>query len=930
MSVAAGTRIGSYEVIDVIGAGGMGEVYRARDTRLHRDVALKILPEVFASDAERLARFEREAHVLASLNHPNIAAIYGLEEGRPEGGPDDGNVGTGFNRPVRALVMELVEGETIADRIARGPMSLDEALPVARQIADVLQAAHEQGIIHRDLKPANIKLRPDGSVKVLDFGLAKALEPAGSIAGAATISPTITSPAMMTGIGMLLGTAAYMSPEQAKGRPADKRSDIWAFGCIVYEMLTGRRAFEGEDVSDTLANVLKSSPEWSALSADVPPRIRALLTSCLQKDRTQRMADIAVAQFLLNDGTQLESFAAAKPPARVERRGMRDVLAWTLCAAALVTVGVVITMWAPWRGASAPRPVRFEIAPPPAVPVVPAGGDVNVAVSPNGERIVYVSSQFGFGVGGGGAQLVLRDVGRLEPVPIRGTIGRYPFFSPDGQWIGFFLNGELKKVSVTGGPSITVCRFSGQPSGATWGPQNTIVFATSDPTTGLFSVPAGGGEPTLLTKPDTARGERDHANPVFIGGRNAVLFRITSSSAETAEVAVLDLANGRSQVLIRGGENASYVEGGYLVYAALGTLRAVRFDVETLQVTSDAVPVVDGVRQLGRGPAEFTISRNGTLAYIVGSGDAVGPRRTLVSVDRHGKEEALDAPPRAYGFVRVSPDGNRLAVDVRAQEADIWIWELRRKTLTRLTFDPASDQAPLWTPDGRRIVFSSSRAGAQSLFWQSADGTGTVARLTTAEQPQWPTAISPDGKQVVLREVGSNSVDLKLLNLADPSRSAKGRDDLGSLVATPFNDEAADISPDGRWVTYYSNESGQNEVYVRPFPNAQEGRWQISTGGGSRPVWAKSGRELFYLGPRTEMMMVPVETSPTFSAGNASKLFDGPWYFGNAGRSFDVSRDGQHFFMIKEGAATDSSAAVSTVNVVVNWQEELKARLAGK
>jgi eukaryotic-like serine/threonine-protein kinase len=908
LTLNPGTRLGPYEIVAPLGAGGMGEVYRARDTKLDRDVAIKVLPELFVSDPERVARFQREAKTLAALNHPHIGGIYGLEDA-------DG---------VRALVLELVDGPTLADRIAQGPIPLDEALPIARQIAEALEAAHEQGIIHRDLKPANIKLRPDGTVKVLDFGLAKALEPASAVSPIVTASPTITTPAMMTGIGMILGTAAYMSPEQAKGKLADKRSDIWAFGCVVYEMLTGTRPFDGDDVSDVLATVLKGEPDWSAIPREVPADVTAIIRKCLAKDRRHRIPDISVVRFLLN-----EPPSAPPAAATVVAASARSSARTGLIAAAIWIVSVAVAGGATWLLTRPTplkvQPVRFSIVPPPTAPFNVQGFFRNLAISPDGANLVYVAAS----VSGAAGQLMIRPIDQLDAVPLRGIDNAgFPFVSPDGHWVGFFAggaNGELKKVAITGGPPITLCRFEGVARGASWGADDTIVFATSNVNTGLMSVPAGGGEPKVLTKPDVAHGELDHLFPAWLPDRRrSVLYTVINGSIDTATVAVLDLETGQSTTLIRGGSDAQYVRTGHLVYASAGTLRAVRFDPARRAVLSDPVPVVEQVTMLTTGAADFSISEQGTLAYVTG-GPATGAARSLVWVNRQGRQEPIGAPPRTNAIPRLSPDGTRLALDIRDQQNDIWIWEFARKTLTRLTVDPGLDSFPVWTPDGRRIAFASGRAaGVPNLFWQAADGIGAVERLTTSFAPQVPNSFSPDGKTIIFTQVNvKTGSDLMQLHL-DGSAKAE------PLIQTDFTEAGGEISPDGGWIAYQSNESGQSEVYVRPFPKVDGGRWPISTGGGSWPAWSRNGRELFYVAPNTAMMAVPVQTSPRFSAGNPSKLFDGPRNLVQPSRTYDVSPDGQRFLMIKDPTVGDQNTPSLPINVVVHWTEELKARVPTK
>jgi len=930
MSLTPGTRLGVYEVTAAIGAGGMGEVYRARDTRLKREVALKILPVSFAMDADRLARFQREAEVLASLNHPNIAAIYGLEEGSVEAGPH-----------MRALVMELVEGETLADRIARGPIPVDEALPIAKQITEALEAAHEQGIIHRDLKPANIKVRPDGTVKVLDFGLAKLGEPRGSgqqaPGGALSMSPTITSPAM-TGVGMLLGTAAYMSPEQARGKVADKRSDIWAFGCVLYEMLTGRHAFAGDEVSDVLASVLAREPDWTLLPAGFSPVLAMYIKRCLHKDSKQRVGDIRDVRLALEGAFEpaaTQTLADAVPWVRFWRHPATAAI-----VASSLMASTAFVVWSLTRPTPA-SPVRLTIALPEGQTVrVGGGGGPDLAISPDGRQIVFVAGETL-------PRIYVRAMDRLDPQRLAGPESpRMPFVSPDGNWVGFFdTPAVLKKVSVNGGPPVTLCNLVGAPGatgggprGGSWGPDNTIIFATNDPATGLLRVSAGGGEPEVLTKPDPQKGEADHFWPEVLPGGGAVLFTIvkaggspfnTGRTIENAQIAVLNLRTGEQKVLIQGGSYPRYVTTGHIVYGVGGTLRAVALDLARLEVRSDPFPVLEGVDTTVTGGASFAVAQDGSLVYVQ-SGQRVSElERTLVWVDRKGREETIAAPPRAYIYPRISPDGTRVALDVRDQDNDIWVWDFARTTLTRGTFDPELNTFPAWTPDSKRIAFSVNRAGFGTIGWQAADGTGAVEALTegTARSTsQVPGSFSPDGTRLVLREITPKTgYDISLLTLETPRRTTP-------LVQTAFTEYNPEISPDGRWLTYESNESGQFEVYVRPFPDVAAGRWQVSTGGGRQPLWARSGRELFYgsLASPGRIMAVQIPPGPTFSAGNPQMIVDGP-YAGApggipvplSGRTYDVSADGQRFLMIKQSVSTNTAAPAQIV-VVQHWLEDLK------
>jgi serine/threonine-protein kinase len=927
----SGTRLGLYEILAGIGSGGMGEVYRAKDRKLGRDVALKILPASFTNDPERVARFRREAQVLASLNHPHIAQIHGLEE----------------SNGAQFLVLELVDGESLDKRIARGPIPVDETLGIAKQIAEALEAAHEKGIIHRDLKPANIALTNDATVKVLDFGLAKAVETTSGSVNAMN-SPTITSPAMMTGVGVILGTAAYMAPEQAKGRAADKRSDIWAFGCVFYEMLTGKRAFDGEDVSDTLANVLKTEPDWSALPASVPGHIRDLLRQCLLKDRKQRIGDIPVVRYILSVPAPLVPETVA--PLERARRSAKQT---ALIAAVGVAGAALLVAAGGWISLHLTTPaslsvMRFAIVPPPAQPLAAQGIDRDIALSPDGTHLVYR-----VGLGSGQTQLVVRALNELDARPLAGTQNaRAPFISPDGHWVGFFgVDERLRKVAMTGGPPIQLCTINGAPRGASWEIDDTIVFATSDLATGLLSVPAGGGEPKVLTKPDRADGTGDHVLPTVLPGGRAVLFTINAAQPENAELAVLDFATGQWKVLIRGGSQAAYVAPlpgsgptGYLVYAAAGSLRAVRFDAARLKVMGDPVPVLDQLAMFPTGAAEFAVSRAGSLVFVPSiPGNQFFALRALLWVTRQGHEEPIMAPPRVYATARLSPDGAKVALGIYEQNADIWIWDLRRQTLERLTNDFSADMSPVWTPNGRHIIWAANAGTPRpNIFRQAADGTGTPERLVTSSNAQFPTAISADGARLLMNEnpnAGGLAYDVSMLTLESPSKADLRPIRLLHTAASELN---ADLSPDGHWLAYQSNESGKYEVYVRPFPNVDDGRTLISTAGGTRPMWAHSGRELFYLDADGFLTTVSVQAvGSTFKAGTPTKLLNTRYYAGtttrgNDLRGYDVSVDDQRFLMIKENAPaagqdqqTTATQGASMV-VVLNWLEELKTRVPTK
>ena len=893
----------------------MGEVYRARDTNLNRDVAIKVLLASVASDPDRLARFSREAQVLASLNHPNIAHIHGLEEANG----------------LTALILELVEGEDLAQRIARGAIPIDEALPIARQIAEALEAAHEHGIIHRDLKPANIKVRPDGTVKVLDFGLAKAMDPpAGTAAGAATAnSPTLTSPAMMTGVGVILGTAAYMSPEQAKGRAADKRSDVWAFGCVLFEMLTGRRAFDGDDMTEVLGAVVRLEPRWEDLSPEVPRPIRTLLHSCLIKDRRHRVADISTALFVIDKAASLaasDGTAAVAVPAQATllQRWVTPVIA-ALVAAAIV--GPVAWFAARPDGPVTPQVSRLLVTTSGNAQVAFNGN--NLAITPDGARVVYVGNR--------GTQLFVRALDALEPVVVSaGSSLRGPFVSPDSQWIGFTDGSVLKKVAVTGGPTVTVTTLDGATRGATWGPDDSIIAATSNGATGLQRIGLAGGAITVVTRPDRAQGDADHLWPEALPDGRGVLFTIVALTGglDAAQVAVLDWRTGTHSIVVRGGRHARYVprgldsavrgerEGGYLVYTSAGALHAVPFDLVSLKTLGPPVSMVSNVVGTQFGAVDTVVASNGTLAYVEGS-DAygtLGRQRAIVWVDRQGRETPIPAPPRAYVYPRLSPDGTRIAVIALDLDVDVWLWELGRSTLTRATFDPAADHTPLWTPDGRRLIFSSDRLGIRNLFWQMANGTGDIVRLVESQNRQSATGVSPDGRRLIVMETGQKTAEDVMQVELDGTHRVK------PLVQTTFSERNGVISPDGRWLAYDANDAGRFEISVRPYPDVNSGRWQVSSAGGTRPLWSRNGRELFYVSLTGALMRVGIESGPA-SATTPTQLI-GEGYMTappiDIGRSYDVSPDGQRFLMIKDGDGSNQTAAPRSIIVVQNWREELK------
>ena len=750
----------------------MGEVYRARDTKLNRDVALKILPESFTADPDRLARFRREAQVLASLNHPNIAAIYGFED----------------SGATHALVMEFVDGLTLAELIdAAGDhapgLSLADALPIARQIAEALEAAHETGIIHRDLKPANVKVRADGTVKVLDFGLAKAIDPAESSASAIANSPTLTARA--TQLGMIIGTAAYMAPEQARGRAVDRRADIWAFGVVAYEMLSGRRAFDGDDISITLASVLKEDVRWDALPADLPAPLQRLLRRCLEKDPKRRLSWIGEARLILEDPASLNSDVAispaaiaAAPPFPLWRRAMP----WAFAALGLGAALVSIALWAPWRTTLVPIPRKLLVSIGVDASMVPFLGAPAI-LSPDGTTLAVVAQATGRP-----AEMFIRKLDQLQAAPLAGTEGASsPFFSPDGQWIAFFAGGKLKKVSVTGGAPVTLCDAEAG-RGGTWADDDTIIFTPSgSQQVKLLRVSASGGAPAVFGT--LGEGAVTQRWPQALPGGKAVLYTEHSAGNgfDSANLVVAPLAGGAPKIVMRGAYYGRYVpsgstsgtrlasaserEGGHLLYMQQGTLFAVPFNLDRLETAGQAVPAIDGLSALpGIGSASVAFSADGTLVYVPGS--AQSNANSIDWMTRDGKTSTLRAAKAGWANPRFSPDGQKLAMDMTdGKQRDIWVYDWARDTLTQLTFDAGNDRYPVWTPDGKRIVFGSDRAkqGVLNLYWVNADGTGEPTRLTDSPNSQQPVSWHPSGKFLAL------SRECAAARPAGPDDAANGR-----------------------------------------------------------------------------------------------------------------------------------------------------------
>jgi serine/threonine-protein kinase len=879
-----GQTLGVYRIKTWLGAGGMGAVYRGHDLKLERDVALKILPREFSRDVQRLARFRREAHLLASLNHPHIGHIYGFEE------HDD----------LHALVLELVDGVTLADRIAKGPLPLDDALAIARQIAAALEAAHEQGVVHRDLKPANIKVTHEGVVKVLDFGLAKALDP-----GSAMSDGVAVAAASLTRVGAVLGTAAYMAPEQTKGLAVDKRCDIWAFGCVLYEMLTGRAAFPGESAAEIAAAVLAHSPDWALLPAATPPTIRTLVTRCLQKDPTRRVRDIGDARIEIEE--QLATDSNAGQGTRLRPSHPRGTpWRWGVFGASISAVLVAIVAWLVHFGAVSPtdaRSVRLALPlPEPPQSPMPYGTE-NIAISDDGARIAYLS----------GDRLWVRRMDQQEATPVNARTAFDPFFSPDGEWLGFFDNTGLYKVSVLGGAPIRLVMTSERFGGGTWR-GGMIVFATSE---GLFQVPESGGQPRPLVKPDPRRNERMFAWPRYFMDGRSILFTIASTQVnDEPAIATLDLKTLQTHVILRGGSAARELSNGYLVYAAGQSLKAVGFDAASQRIRGDVVslPDVALATAVDNGAAQFAVSQTGTLVFL--SPRESGERLVTLSwMDHEGREEPLGLEPGRYKYPRVSPDGTRVALDVPGANRDIWIWDLRRKRLARLTDGPTEDLLPVWSVDGNRVFFASDRAGTFDVYSQTADGATPAQVEFFGPGAQMPASLTPDGTRMIVME---NFKSLAVLDASQPRQ-------LTPLLNGDFSYWLGVVSPDGKWIAYESDEFGDRiEVCVRPFPDVRSRREKVSVDGGRFPLWGPKGRaELYYVDLNGTMMAAAMTLSPTLEVGGVRKLFQSEKpERGLSGRPYDISPLDQRFLITKY--LPRGSAGEVNVSVVLNWQAELK------
>jgi serine/threonine-protein kinase len=890
----------------------MGEVYLARDTKLNRDVALKTLPDTFTHDPERLARFRREAQVLATLNHPHIAAIYGLDEAKGQ----------------QFLVLELVDGETLDKRVARGAIPVDEALGIARQIAEALEAAHEKGIIHRDLKPANIALTGDGHVKVLDFGLAKATDADRGAPLDVSNSPTITSPAMMTGVGVILGTAAYMSPEQAKGRAADKRSDIWAFGCVLYEMLSGRRAFDGEDATDVIAAVVRSEPDWRALPPHVPEHIRLLLRRCLEKDRGKRVADISTARFLITE-------PAASAVLRVTSSGVlpeaRPRPLWKRAApfaltAVLAGIAIGGAMWMARPTVPAPVVTRFSF---------PLGdgqaftnpGRPLVAISADGRRMVYVANN----------RLYLRSISELEARPLSGTENpagvASPIFSPDGQSIVFYstgntrtssLGGLIKRIGLSGGAAVTICE-AGSPFGMSWD-RDTILFGAGNQ--GIMRVAANGGTPEVVAR--VKDNEQAHGPQMLPDGQSLLFTLATERRWDTARI-VLQRKSGERKTLVEGGSDGRYVPTGHLVYAIGGTVFAIPFDDRQLEVRGGAVPIVVGVKRAlsgNTGAAQLSVSATGSIMYIPGPPSTSGDQ-ILALVDRTGTLTPLKLPPGSYQHPRLSPDGNRVAFSVDdGRETNIWVYGLSGAAAMRRLTVGSNNRFPVWTSDGQRIAFQSDREKDFAIWWQRADTSGNAERLTkpAAGTSHVPESWFPRGDSFLFSVTKGSSTTLWTFSLPDQKEERFNGVESSNPLGSVF-------SPDGRWVSYYSNAEGVYRVFVQPFPPTGD-KYLISKdlGAARHPMWSPDGKEVFYVPALGQFEVVALQTRPTFTFGNPVAVPVGAFVEAavTTERNYDILPDGNRFITVIPADESQRGNPEREIRVVENWFEELKARVPVK
>jgi serine/threonine-protein kinase len=868
-----GTRVAHYEVISTIGRGGMGEVYKARDSKLKRDVALKTLSEELAADPDRMERLEREAQIIAALNHPHIAAIHGIEE-------IDGR---------KVLVLELVEGQTLADRLRGGPLRVDIAFEIALQIASAIENAHDRGVAHRDLKPDNVAFTRDGHVKVLDFGLARDLASAGS-AHATLVNVER---------GVASGTAAYMSPEQARGETTDGQTDIWAFGITLYEMLTGTSPFERKSSTETLARVLEAEPDYNKLPPSLPAGAKRLVRRCLEKDRRRRFRHMADVRIEIEDTlTALSTEPAAVPVRRAHGRAF--VAAAAAAIVLFAVTAIALRSWMLGGDGAPPEVVRLAI---PGVerPFPLPFGTQDLAISADGAQVAYTGRD-------GTAVRRLRDSQATK----LSLTGANPVFSPDGTWLAA---GTLRRAPISGGAPTELVVNTERPAGTTWSRDGTIIFAT---TGGLYRVDAAGGEPEVLLRPSSERGEVLFAWPHFLPNGSAVVFTIVPRGAiEGAQIAWLDLTTHETRVLVTGGTSPRYTPTGHIVYASEQRLKAIAFDADAGTANGEPVeiPGIAVVTRPDNGAALFAIADDGTLAFVEPETVQTTGRRNIAWIDRDGTEQLLPIEPSRYGYVRASPDGSRIAVDIfGATNRDIWVWDIARESLTRLTDGANEDMLPVWSRDGQRIYFTSERNGNFDIFSQAADGSTAARPLFEDPRFHAPHAFSADGTKLFLNQ---EFRDLAVFDL--------GQSKLDTLLQSSAREWLSELSPDGRWYLYDSDESGRFEVWLRPFPDLEGARVQVSSAGGGYPKWGPPGsNELYYIAADGAMMAATVENGPPVRVSRPTKLFQfAPQIeLGAGGLPYDVVRDGR---FITTRVANDAPSQPVTVNVILNWFEDLRA-----
>ena len=907
MSLTSGTKLGPYEIVAPIGAGGMGEVYRARDTRLDRTVAIKVLPQHLADNPDVKQRFEREARAVSALNHPNICTLFDV-------GSQDGT---------EYLVMEYIEGETLAARLEKGALPLDQSLKIGIEVADALDKAHRAGIIHRDLKPGNIMLTKSGA-KLLDFGLAKETLPLAS-GGSLTILATRTTP--VTQAGMIVGTFQYMSPEQVEAKELDTRSDIFSFGSVLYEMLTGRAAFQGRSQLSVASAILEKDPEpISTLVPMTPPALDRTVRKCLEKDpdnRWQTARDLLLElKWIAGAGSQ-----AGVPAPIASHRKSRERIAWALAGVvALAAIALAIGY--------------FQRAPKPTQPIrlnAELGTDATITratsfrygaaaiLSPDGKRLALIGQ-----ASDKKTYLYVRSLDQLQATLLSGTDdARDPFFSPDSQWIAFFAEGKLKKISVQGGAAITLCDVPGD-RGGTWGEDGTIVFS-GNTRVGLSKVSSAGGTPEPLTTLDPQKAGDTHRWPQFLPGGKDLIFTsaVAADNFDDADISAYSAGTGKWKTILHGGSYARYLSSGHLIYVHKSTLFAVPFDPKRLEITGQPVPIVEGLTtNTDTGGAQFSVSDSGTLLYIAGT--ALRADVAIYWMDAAGKFTPIRETPGIYGDLSISPDGKRLAMDINdGKRSDIWVLDLERDTLTRITFAGNTNVYPLWTPDGQRIVYSSSEKGIPpNLWWIRADGGGDAQRLTESKNAQIPSSWSPNGKILAFFESSpATAYDAMIMPIEGSEKSGWTPGQPKPFVNTPFNEILPAFSPDGKWIAYESSESGTYEIYVRPFPGPG-GRWQVSAGGGGYPEWSRNGKEIFYRAPDLKIMVANYTVSgDSFRADKPRVWSTGQFANRGAATDFNLHPDGKRFAVFKVPGSDTVPPAITNVTFIFNFFDELRAKV---